>query len=83
MMQSITYEDVVSNIRNIISQKGMKQVFVAEKAGFTKQELSNILNGHKLLRVEHLPNLARALEVEISDLYPKKNCPTKQAGQGM
>lgn len=25
-MQSIMYEDVVSNIRNIIFQKGMKQV---------------------------------------------------------
>lgn len=82
-MRNTTYEDVLCNIKEIISKKGVKQTFVAERAGFTKQELSNILNGHKLLRIEHLPRIAEALDVEISNLYPKKNCPTEKVGQGM
>lgn len=76
-MKKVTYEEILGNIRNIISQKGMKQCVVAERAGFTKQELSNILNGHKLLRVEHIPRLAEALGVEIAELYVQKNCPTE------
>ena len=48
----------------------MKQGFVAEKAGFTKQEFSNILNDRrKLLRVEHLWDIAMTLDVSVNDLY--------------
>ena len=53
----------------------MKQIFVAEKAGFSKQEFSNILHGRKLLRVEYIPRIAMALDVEIKVLF-EKNCPT-------
>ena len=50
-----TYEDIISNIKHIIDEKGMKQGVVAERAGFTKQEFSNIMNDRrKLLRIEHL-----------------------------
>ncbi len=64
------YDDIISNIKRIIDEKGMKQGFVAEKAGFTKQEFSNILNERrKLLRVEHLWDIAMALDVSVNDLY--------------
>ncbi len=43
-MVTCNYEDVISNIKNVISDKRMKQKAVAEKAGFTPQEFSNILN---------------------------------------
>ena len=42
-MITCNYEDVISNIKSVISDKGMKQKAVAEKAGFTPQEFSNIL----------------------------------------
>ena len=32
------YDDIISNIKRIIDEKGMKQGFVAEKAGFTTEE---------------------------------------------
>ena len=64
------YDDIISNIKQIIEEKGLKQGFVAEKSGFTPQEFSNILNDRrKLLRVEHLWDIAMALDVSVNDLY--------------
>lgn len=69
-MQYVSYESVINNIKKIISEKGMKQGVVAERAGFTKQEFSNILNERrKLLRVEHMLPIAEALNVSIDELY--------------
>lgn len=69
-MQIEIYEKVIENIQKIIRQKGMKQGVVAERAGFTRQEFSNILNDRrKLLRIEHIPRIAKALGVDISELY--------------
>ncbi len=69
-MQMEIYEKVIANIKEIIQQKGMKQGVVAERAGFTRQEFSNILNDRrKLLRIEHIPRIAKALGVDISELY--------------
>ena len=64
------YENVIRNIKRLISEKGMKQGVVAERAGFTPQEFSHILNGRrKLLRVEYVIPIAEALGVEANDLY--------------
>lgn len=69
-MQAITYDDVITNVKHIIENKGMKQGVVAERAGFTPQEFSNVLNERrKLLRVEHLLPVANALGVTVNDLY--------------
>lgn len=72
---NITYEMIIQNIKDLIESKGMKQVVVAERAGFTPQDFSNILNERrKLLRVEHIWPVAKALGVEPNDLLrlPKK-----------
>ncbi len=74
-MIGCSYENVISNIKSLISDKGMKQKAVAEKAGFTSQEFSNILNDRrKLLRVEYIPAIAFAIGVDVNDLYgiPRK-----------
>lgn len=63
------YDDLIKNIKKIIKIKGMKQGVVAERAGFTPQEFSNILNGRKLLRAEYLLSIANSLGVEVNDLY--------------
>ena len=72
-MENITecnYSDIILNIKSIIDRKGMKQKAVAEKAGFTPQEFSNILNDRrKLLRVEYMPAIAAAMEVDVNELY--------------
>mgnify|MGYP005789881097 CR=1 FL=1 len=63
------------NISKIIEKKGLKQIYVAEKAGYKPQELSDMLNGRKLIKVCDIPRLAKALEVEIDEIYEagKKN----------
>lgn len=70
---SIAYNNIIANIKDIIGSKGLKQSFVAEQAGLTLQSFSDILNNRKLLRVEHLPELADALGVEIEDFFRKKS----------
>lgn len=63
------YEMIIQNIKDLIESKGMKQGVVAERAGFTPQDFSNILNERrKLLRVEHVLPIANALGVEVNDL---------------
>lgn len=71
------YEKIVSKIKQVISDKGMKQCVIAERSGFSEAEFSNMLNGRKLLRVEHIPRIANALGLEPNDLFEEENCPTK------
>lgn len=69
-MEKSGYDAIINNIKMLISKKGMKQSVVAERAGFTPQEFSNILNERrKLLRIEFMPPIAQALDVDINELY--------------
>lgn len=63
-MRDVEYDDVVQNIKTIISEKGMKQTVVAERAGFSDSDFSNMLNERrKLIRIEHIPRITKALGV--------------------
>lgn len=69
-MAYIHYDDIVKNIKDIIVAKGLKQAAVAKKANLTEKELSDMLNcRRKLIRVEHLPAIANALEVDVNELF--------------
>ena len=59
---------VVIGIQTIMAQKGLIQKYVAERAGLTEQQFSDMLNGRKIIRVEHLPLIARALDVDVRDI---------------
>lgn len=39
---------VAKNIAGVIENKGLKQVYIAEKAGYSPQELNDMLNGRRL-----------------------------------
>ena len=67
------YEMIINNIKEIISEKGMKYGVVAERAGFTPQEFSNMLNGRKLLRAEYISYIAKALGVDPNTIYYLKS----------
>ncbi len=60
---------VIQSVREIISQKGMKQCAVAKKAGFTPQEFSNILCGKKVFKTEYIMPICNALGVYPNDLF--------------
>ncbi len=54
----------------LLRKKGVKQSAVAERAGFTPQEFSNILNHRrKFLRAESVIPIADALEVDVNALF--------------
>ena len=64
------YDTIVANIQAIIDEKGLKQRYVAEKAGFTDKEMSDMLNDNrKLIRAEYIPILAYALGVPITEIF--------------
>lgn len=67
-MAAKNQQKTIDNIRHLIRTKGLKQTFVAEQAGLTDQQLTDILNNRRLLRVEHLEPLARVLGVTIEAL---------------
>lgn len=57
------------NISRLIEEKGLKQVYVAEKAGYKAQELNDMLNGRRLIKACDILRLALALNVEINEIY--------------
>lgn len=67
-MAAKNQQSTIDNIRRLIRAKGLKQTFVAEQAGLTDQQLTDILSNRRLLRVEHLEPLARTLGVTIETL---------------
>ncbi|MDD3404488.1 MAG: helix-turn-helix transcriptional regulator [Hespellia sp.] len=57
------------NIAKIIKEKGLKQVYVAEKAGYGKQELNDMLNGRRLIKACDILKLSITLGVTANDIY--------------
>lgn len=57
------------NVARIIKNKGLKQVYVAEKAGYAPQELNDMLNGRRLIKSCDILRLATTLEVTANDIY--------------
>lgn len=62
-------ETVVLNIRAIIDAKGLKHKAVAEKAGYSIQQFSSMLNGRKTIECDDLWRIANALEVTPNELF--------------
>lgn len=45
---------VAKNIAGVIENKGLKQVYIAEKAGYSPQELNDMLNGRRLIKANDM-----------------------------
>jgi transcriptional regulator with XRE-family HTH domain len=57
-----TSNSIVANrVREIIKEKGLKQTAIAEKAGFSTQEFSDMLNGRRLMRAVDIASIISAL----------------------
>lgn len=57
------------NIRHIIKEKGLKQTAVARLAGYSNQQLTDMLNGRKLIKPCDAASIAKALGVSIGELF--------------
>lgn len=60
---------VISNIRRIMAEKGLKQKYVAEKSEFSEQDFSNMMNGRKRIDTSYIPRICFALDAEPNDLF--------------
>lgn len=59
------------NVKRIISEKGLKQVAVAKKAGYKPNALSTMLTGKKLIKPCDVLRIANALDVDANELFKK------------
>ena len=55
--------------KEILKEKGISQIELAEKMGKSKQYISNILTGGKGMSISTLVEIAKILDVEFRDLF--------------
>lgn len=61
--------NIAMGIKQAMLSKGVRQKFVAERAGFTSQQFSDMLSGRKVIKADYLPAIAKAIGVGIDELY--------------
>lgn len=63
---------VAVRLKNVIYEKGLKQAAIATKAGFTAQELNDMLNGRRIMRaadIASLINVVKEFGVDANYLF--------------
>ena len=63
---------VAGNIARILEEKTMIRAKVARKAGLKPRELTDILNGWKIIRAAEIDALAEAMGVEVQELFARE-----------
>lgn len=59
------------NIKDIIREKGLKSSYVAEKAGYSQQQFSAMMNGRKIIKDTDILRITTALGVDANRLFEK------------
>lgn len=57
------------NLRRIIQERGIKQGFIAEKAGLSKNQISEILRNRRTIRPYELVAISNVLGIQIQELF--------------
>lgn len=65
MTKSVT----AANVKRIISERGYKQKYIAQIAGYDEASFSNLLNGRKIMTDVDIAAICNALNVEPNDLF--------------
>lgn len=60
---------VAENVKRIIAETGIKQIVVAKRIGCTSQELTDMIYGRRIIKINDIPKISSALGVEISTLF--------------
>ena len=68
-MDSECINPIITNTKKIIHERGIKQKVVAEKAGYTAQQFSNMLNERKIIECGDVLRISAALDVTPNDLF--------------
>lgn len=60
---------LATKIRQYLKEQGIKQKFISEKCGWSKQKTSAIINGKKKLAADELAAICEALNVPYDYFY--------------
>ena len=60
---------VPHNIRRILNERGMKQCVLAERAGYSKQGLTDMLKRRRIIKACDIVALSKALGCTPNDLF--------------
>ncbi len=60
-------------LREILKTRGITLSAFSKMSGISQPNLSNYINGNVSPTLDTLNRIAKALELEISDLFPKKD----------
>lgn len=60
---------VAENMKRIIAEDDLKQLAVAKKIGCTPQELTDMIYGRRIIKVNDVPRISLALGVNIDTLF--------------
>lgn len=66
-------EIVVSNIRRIADEKGIKHLKIAEACGMTPAEFSRMLSGKRPLRADNFPPIVSVIGCDYNALFAADN----------
>lgn len=60
---------IISNIRRILDEKGIRHCKVAENLGISRQAFSSMLAGRRTIRAEYIPIIAKTLFCTCDDIF--------------
>lgn len=63
---------VAKNIAEVIENKGLKQIYIAKKAGYSPQEFNDMLNGRRLIKVNDIARISSVLSLQIQRIRSSK-----------
>ena len=62
-------QEIINHIKQLITDKGLKQKYVAEQMGLSQNDFSNMMNGRKEFKVEYVVPLCKALGISANELF--------------
>jgi len=60
---------VKNRLKEILDERGIKQNWLSEKAGITKQTMSNLINNRFNVSLESAIKIVKALDLKIEDVF--------------
>lgn len=80
-MSKVYSEQVVENLRKMLSARGLTQKSLVEVMDRDESSVSKVFNGKARLSLDQLANIASFLDVPVIDIltYPDKYEPTREA----
>lgn len=70
--------DARDGVAELIAQRGLKQCAVAEKAGLTEQQMSDIVKKRRRMDANEMFRICVALDITPNDLFADE--PGREAG---